>query len=48
MVDHDALGSVMSGSGPTVFGIFKTEEEAMAACKDLKQDYKQTFLARNV
>ena len=48
MVGHGALGSVMSGSGPTVFGIFKTKEEAEAACRDLKRDYAQTFLARSV
>ena len=48
MVGHGALGSVMSGSGPTVFAIFTTKEEARAACEDLKQDYRQTFLARSV
>ena len=48
MVGHGALGAVMSGSGPTVFGIFQTKEQAQAACSDLQQDYKQTYLAESV
>ena len=48
MVGCGALGSVMSGSGPTVFGMFKTKEEAQVACDGLRQDYKQTFLAKSV
>lgn len=48
MVGHGALGSVMSGSGPTVFGVFENKEQAEAACRDLRQDYKQTFLAKSV
>ena len=48
MLELGAEGSLMSGSGPTVFGIFKSEEEAKTACEDLKQDYAQTFLARSV
>ena len=31
MLDCGALGSMMSGSGPTVFGIFENEEDAKAA-----------------
>jgi 4-diphosphocytidyl-2-C-methyl-D-erythritol kinase len=30
-----ALGALMSGSGPTVFGIFETEQQAVAAQKVL-------------
>jgi len=48
LVGHGALGSVMSGSGPTVFAIFTNKEEAQAACEDMRQDYRQTFLARSV
>lgn len=33
MMEHGAIGSIMSGSGPTVFGIFDDEEKAMQ-CKD--------------
>lgn len=36
MVELGAEGSLMSGSGPTVFGIFTGEEKAAAACEALK------------
>lgn len=48
LVGHGALGAVMSGSGPTVFGIFREEADARRAWTDLKQDYAQTFLAKSV
>ena len=48
LVGHGALGAVMSGSGPTVFGIFREEAAAKGAWADLKQDYVQTFLAKSV
>ncbi len=38
MVKHGALGALMSGSGPTVFGIFENFDTAMAAkqkCQEL-------------
>lgn len=31
MVEHGAMGALMSGSGPTVFGIFATKERGMEA-----------------
>lgn len=31
MLEHGAIGSLMSGSGPTVFGLFDSEDKAMAA-----------------
>lgn len=43
-----ALNAVMSGSGPTVFGLFRKEEEAKQAAEVLKRDYAQTFLAKPV
>ena len=36
MVDNGALGSMMSGSGPTVFGIFDNKEKAKAAYEAVK------------
>ena len=41
-----AEGSLMSGSGPTVFGIFTDEAAARHACLQLKDDpnVKQVFL----
>ena len=37
MKECGALGSIMSGSGPTVFGIFDTAEAANKACDELKK-----------
>ncbi|MEJ8552827.1 4-(cytidine 5'-diphospho)-2-C-methyl-D-erythritol kinase [Tepidibacter sp. Z1-5] len=44
MIEYNALGSMMSGSGPTVFGIFNNLEYAQMAKKELQQVYKQTYL----
>jgi len=41
-----AIGSVMSGSGPTVFGLFPEREGAEAACFVLRQRYRETYFAR--
>lgn len=43
-----ALGAAMSGSGPAVFGVFQTEEEAAAAAESLGMWCGQTFLTRPV
>lgn len=43
-----ALQAAMSGSGPTVFGIFDAEETAQRAVEILRQTYDQTYLARPV
>ncbi|WIF96002.1 4-(cytidine 5'-diphospho)-2-C-methyl-D-erythritol kinase [Caminicella sporogenes] len=44
MLQYGALGSIMSGSGPSVFGIFKDYDKAKSAYEKLKLLYKQTFL----
>lgn len=46
LLSYHALGSLMSGSGPTVFGLFNTQETARKAYENLKQDYPlyQLFL----
>ncbi len=38
-----ALGSLMSGSGPTVFGIFSDSASAEAAKKELLKQYKNVY-----
>lgn len=43
-----ALAAVMSGSGPTVFGLFPGEEEARQALEALEKQYRQVFLAEPV
>jgi len=45
MLDAGALGSMMTGSGSCVYGIFETEELARAAVTPLK-DMGQVFLAQ--
>lgn len=46
MLEQGAINSIMSGSGPTVFGLFKTSQEAYAAKERLKElNYaKQLFV----
>ena len=46
MKAHGAVNAMMSGSGPTVFGIFDDKEKAEYACEKLKESMltKQTFL----
>ena len=44
MLENGAINSLMSGSGPTVFGMFRSEEEAYKA----KENIKQSGLAKQV
>ena len=37
MMENGACGSLMSGSGPTVFGIYKDKELAEKACQALRE-----------
>lgn len=46
MMDCGAEGSIMSGSGPTVFGIFTDEDKAQAALSHFSRWYEQSFLCR--
>ena len=41
---HGAKASCMSGSGPTVFGVFETEETAESAAAALKKEYQNVFV----
>ncbi|MGE5330077.1 MAG: 4-(cytidine 5'-diphospho)-2-C-methyl-D-erythritol kinase [Deltaproteobacteria bacterium] len=43
-----AEGSLMSGSGSTVYGIFKNSEEAKLAFDHMKIKYKSTFLVKTI
>ena len=43
-----ALGASMSGTGPTVFGLFRLEEEAQRAEERLKGLCREVFLARTI
>lgn len=46
MVERGALGAIMSGSGPTVFGLYDDERKARAAFEQLKEARlaKQVYL----
>ena len=46
MMEHGALNSMMSGSGPTVFGLFDNEDTAQAAYEAMKESglAKQVYL----
>lgn len=46
MLDYGALGALMSGSGPTVFGIFRNYDEGLVAFKKFKKIYGQTYLIK--
>lgn len=45
LLDCGALGAAMTGSGPTVFGLFDDSGAAQRAYEHLKARYSQTFLA---
>ncbi len=44
MLETGAVGSLMSGSGPTVFGIFDTMEKASEAEIQMRRKYPQVFI----
>ena len=48
LLDLGALNAAMSGSGPTVFGLFRERETAAKAAEALKARYSQTYLAEPV
>ena len=39
-----ALGASMSGSGPSVFGLFEDGARAQDACSRLRESYRDVFL----
>lgn len=48
MKDHGALGVLMSGSGPSVFGIFVSEEDAENAAKILEKIGARCFICKTI
>lgn len=48
LLSQGALGACMSGTGPTVFGIFDQEAPARAVCDKLKASYQETFFTHSV
>ena len=48
LVEHGALGANMSGTGPTVFGLFDEADRARSAWEELKKTYRDAFLTETV
>ena len=44
LIDCGALGASMSGSGPSVFGLFDREADAQSAYDRLRESYRDVFL----
>jgi len=47
LIQSEALGVLMSGSGPTVFGIFKDYDSGNKVYKKLSNIYSETYLTRS-
>lgn len=47
LLEAGALGAAMTGTGPTVFGLFDDETQAKSACNRLKEQYREVFLTTN-
>ena len=48
MIRHGALGSIMSGSGPTVFGLFDDEEKLYRCKNELEKRIEKVFVAKTI
>ena len=48
LLDHGAMGAIMTGSGPTVFGLFRDGAAAERAYADLSGDYAQAYLEKTL
>ena len=48
MMKYGAINSIMSGSGPTVFGIFEDMLSAQFCYDKMKEDYKEVFITRTI
>lgn len=48
LIQHGAIGACMSGTGPTVFGLFTSENAARGACDELAVTWQETFLTSAV
>ena len=48
MIKMDALGAMMSGSGPTVFGFFDDMLKAQSCYDRMKKQYNDVFITRTI
>ena len=44
MINNNALGAMMSGSGPTVFGLYNDKKDALKGKQELQKRYKQVYI----
>ena len=40
MLEYGAMGSLMSGSGPTVFGFYENYDKALVALKNIRSKFR--------
>ena len=45
LIEFNAFKAMMSGSGPTVYGLYKSRQRAERAYEKLKRIYQETYLA---
>ncbi len=48
LIEYGATGVLMSGSGPTVFALYKSQTKAKKALKNVSRYYKETHLVRPI
>lgn len=48
MISQGALGALMSGSGPSVFGMFDDMLKAQQCFEKMKTKYRETFITRTI
>ncbi len=48
LLDLGAMTASMTGSGPTVFGMFSDEERARSAAQELKREFAATYFCKNI
>ncbi|GAG10589.1 unnamed protein product, partial [marine sediment metagenome] len=48
LIEEGALGALMSGSGPTVFGIAQNKEQALKIFKKLKSEYNSIWVVHTI
>lgn len=48
MLNSGAMGSLMSGSGPTIFGLFEDMLKAQNCYDRMKRKYKEVFITRTI
>lgn len=48
MIENGALGALMSGSGPTVFGLFDDEEKIKLAYKKLSEKIHKVYICKTI